>query len=345
MVNSATFVIFLATHFIFGEGATHKDRCIDRCGFDYDSRYDCHCNSQCETFGNCCSDYWTICKAGGVVHTHHPQVVTVLPLGKYTGSETGIAQQLWDADVNRFGPADLKINLQGHTGRGPGSDHATSKLFTYVNVRKLQSPTYKTLLALWDNYHTSESQHESTTAQHQNEINAFLDAVMNTKVMQLAYSYLTTFKHFIGDQHAFKAKLQQLWFALYSRSSNGPKNSCGFEHIFLGEFKGSSVSGFHNWVRFYKLESSGRIDYKGYINKKEPFLIEFTFTWDGKWKPISSFFIGTSPEFDMALSTICMLTAPNRACKYTIQGQHFRIQTYDNTHVSGLQVASAYPEM
>ncbi|KAK6195774.1 hypothetical protein SNE40_001131 [Patella caerulea] len=322
---------------------SHRNDCNTRCDDGYGPGYACYCNTECEVHNNCCSDYWTLCKAGGgVAHTQAPH--TQAPYVPVNVNQYNIAQVLWDADINRLGAGDLKVNYQGHTGLGPSSDHAYYPLFSYVNEVKLSAPTYRALLNLWDNYATSQYTHEVTTFQKQSEINAFLNAVMKTNVMQITYHYLKDNHYITGDQTAFKHQLQTLWFDHYSRYSGGPKGSSGFEHVFLGEFKGSSVSGFHNWLRFYKLEKSGRIDYKGYISKKEPFLVEFTFTWDGKWKPMSSFFIGSSPEFDMALSTICILSEPNRACSYTIERQRFRIQNYDNASVSGLQVASAYPK-
>eukprot|EP00931_Biecheleriopsis_adriatica_P025261 TRINITY_DN15558_c0_g1_i1.p1 TRINITY_DN15558_c0_g1~~TRINITY_DN15558_c0_g1_i1.p1 ORF type:complete len:470 (+),score=73.52 TRINITY_DN15558_c0_g1_i1:53-1462(+) len=32
------------------------------CGADYDPRQSCHCNSLCMDYGNCCADYWRLCK-------------------------------------------------------------------------------------------------------------------------------------------------------------------------------------------------------------------------------------------------------------------------------------------
>ena len=49
----------------------------------------------------------------------------------------------------------------------------------------------------------------------------------------------------------------------------GNCDSSGFEHVFVGESRGSpdnrEVTGFHNWIQFYLEEKRGNIDYKGWV--------------------------------------------------------------------------------
>lgn len=43
------------------------------------------------------------------------------------------------------------------------------------------------------------------------------------------------------------------------------EDSCGFEHVFVGEAKyGKEIMGLHNWVQFYLQEKHDHVDYKGY---------------------------------------------------------------------------------
>lgn len=43
------------------------------------------------------------------------------------------------------------------------------------------------------------------------------------------------------------------------------EDSCGFEHVFVGETKnGQEVMGLHNWIQFYLQEKHNHVDYKGY---------------------------------------------------------------------------------
>lgn len=60
----------------------------------------------------------------------------------------------------------------------------------------------------------------------------------------------------------FKTTIKNIWFTLYKRSN--ALSSSGVEHVQIGEIKGKSVSGFHNWVRFCVLEHSGHINYLGH---------------------------------------------------------------------------------
>jgi len=169
------------------------------------------------------------------------------------------------------------------------------------------------------------------------------------------------------DREGFIQLLYSIWFDYYrrQRSKNGRsssvtgKNSCGFEHVFVGEVKptrkretvsvdeiesvntaGNSddnrdmgtVVGFHNWIQFYLEEQKGNLDYRGFIvrpesatrdgsgseesntasssldrNTQNTRVLTLQFQWNGNQKPLSTMFVGTSPEFEMALYTMAFL--------------------------------------
>ena len=76
------------------------------------------------------------------------------------------------------------------------------------------------------------------------------------------------------------------------------------------------ISGFHNWIQLYLEEKAGNIDYRGYIKPRggneaqtndDDQLLTIQFTWKGVEKSVGSSFIGTSPEFEFALYTMCFL--------------------------------------
>ncbi|KIH59458.1 hypothetical protein ANCDUO_10311, partial [Ancylostoma duodenale] len=74
--------------------------------------------------------------------------------------------------------------------------------------------------------------------------------------------------------------------------------------------KRGEVSGLHNWIRFYLLEknSTEQFDYKGFIVKRGEVMASLKLLGKGALKKSGSLLIGTSPEYDMALYTMCFLS-------------------------------------
>ena len=57
----------------------------------------------------------------------------------------------------------------------------------------------------------------------------------------------------------FKQELKDYWFQFYERDS--PRDSSGFEHVFVGERDPGdrSVGGFHSWLQLYLEEKAGHV--------------------------------------------------------------------------------------
>jgi hypothetical protein len=70
----------------------------------------------------------------------------------------------------------------------------------------------------------------------------------------------------------------------------------------------------------------------------------FQYSWSGHLKPIGGFLIGTSPEFDFSLFSVCVLTStgPN-ACKFEIDGYPLAVTSYNQTCSVGLCLSTSYP--
>jgi len=302
--------------------------CTDRCGDVYVASAPCHCNDQCQDFGNCCLDYIDVCNA------------TVAP-GAVTDAEIlALSSELFALDANNVG-SNVTINMQGSTSSGATDDVAPTPLF--VAVPALTADTYVLFEALRDNYDAQESAPEDNTAAEQAEVAAFLDAVMATPLMVRLDEFMTEKQVLTGT---LRANIEEIWFALYSRAG-GVLGSSGFEHSFLGELDASSVGGFHNWVSFAREETLGNADYKGYIEYTDfgsgTYVYTNRFTWYGANKAIGGYYIGTSPEYELAVYTLCFFTRPNSQCRVEANGiQHF-IQTYELNSNGQVLVGSAYP--
>ncbi|XP_042191617.1 poly(U)-specific endoribonuclease-C [Callorhinchus milii] len=267
-----------------------------------------------------------------------------------------IFNELWKADENRFEPCkDYEIAVQGKAsyvshGSNNARDCASRPLFSNVNEERLrQTKTYATFIALLDNYEMSTGVAEVVTRDEVKENNRFLDAILETKVMQLTHDYLLSKNLTKADPREFKQHLYSIWFQLYSRGQGRGPDSSGFEHVFVGETKrGREIMGLHNWVQFYLQEKRKNIDYKGFVarrNKNKPdeddHVLNLQFSWKHMVKPIGSSFIGVSPEFEFALYTICFLLSQDKVSRELVLVDEYHLQIVVYRH--GRYIGTSYP--
>ena len=129
----------------------------------------------------------------------------------------------------------------------------------------------------------------------------------------------------------------------------------GFEHVIAGEIKGTKVSGYHWWYRYYTDERKGRIEY---VNSVEaignPRMYTGSFFWDPDGngplpnckKPKGGFTLQHSPMAILALGHIAIETCRasgsipgSLAFKADINGETFNWQLY----TMGGTIRSLYP--
>jgi poly(U)-specific endoribonuclease len=246
----------------------------------------------------------------------------VSPTGEELGSLSLACHRLWDLDVNRLVPGrDYIINLQQGKNLHQAGDFAADPLFTFVDEGILRGkPTFRSFVALLDNYVPEQGVSEDVTDEERRENSTFLHEIMKTPVMKYCHQYLLmTGKTQAADPEAFITELHHIWFELYSRQSR-KLDSSGFEHVFVGEIKNNEVSGMHNWIQIYNEERKKKLDYRGYIKPRyrgipaaapdeNQQMITMQFEWRGVLKKVSTSLIGTSPEFEIALYTMCFLSS------------------------------------
>lgn len=225
-------------------------------------------------------------------------------------------EKLWELDFNRLIPGkDYEIDVGEGKRVRDREDMAASNLFSCVSEDVLRRPTFSRFFALLDNYNPHEGYKENVTAEERQEQAAFIEEISRTAPIKYLYKYLSCKGIFTENYQEFKAMLIDLWFTLYGRGGTCGSSS-SFEHVFVGEIKSrgeQQVSGFHNWLQFYLEEAKGRVNYQGYIlpRRNEQFpdseaqLLTVQFEWNGVLKSVSSMFIGVSPEFELALYTLC----------------------------------------
>ena len=101
---------------------------------------------------------------------------------------------------NRLGTVSKNILLEGlnRVQGGPRyindsiSTRAFDRLFVYVNQTRLGGPTYRAFTNLLDNYERYIGVQESQPSANLQEIETFLDEILGTEVMTIAFAYLSS---------------------------------------------------------------------------------------------------------------------------------------------------------
>ncbi|XP_073432871.1 uridylate-specific endoribonuclease D-like isoform X1 [Dendrobates tinctorius] len=266
-----------------------------------------------------------------------------------------LSKQLYLNDVNRAGNGDIILNLQHKASSlqtGTGTDFSSQKLFSHVNEAKLFTrPTFARLISLLDNYVKNTGTLETISNEEIQEETAFMTEVFQTAIMKQLSSFFIS-KGYYTSVESFESDLREMWFGLYTRSK-GSLDSSGFEHVFHGEIHKGKISGFHSWVNLYLLEKAGEINYLSYSSDgpwtSYPDVFTFQFKWTTYLKTVGSFFMGSSPEFEFAMYTLCYVTRPDSMCTVKLGDASLKIQTYswpNSSYGSGKRyVASSYPNI
>lgn len=240
----------------------------------------------------------------------------------------------------------VTLHLQSKTSSRSTNDEAPLPLMS-IDSKAFNIPTIAKLSPLYDNYIVQSSMNEDYTNHEKNEENAFLNSIINTDVMMDAKKFLLE-KGVINHNDNFKNLLHDIWFNMYSREK-GKVGSSGFEHVFLGEIKNNKVSGLHNWIYFDREERNNRANYLGYLKKidlgDKGAILKYSFKFYNIHKPVGGMFIGTSPEFEMALYSVCFLLRADKICPLKLNGHRFVIRTFTFTYNRKKLIGSAFPEI
>ncbi|ESO02719.1 hypothetical protein HELRODRAFT_185017 [Helobdella robusta] len=270
----------------------------------------------------------------------------------YNEELSTLMTKLWNLDVNRCEPPkDFRIDIQGYVTamNWTYTDRASRNLYTFFNETEIfNKPTFKAMRALLDNYETETNLPEVETNEEKREIENFMTAIMSTEIMKEAHRFLVSKRKASQSMAAFKTEVQNIWFKLYKRTREDRFiNSCGFEHVFVGEKRSRDISGFHNWVQVYLQEKAGNLDYRGYFRRgtteeieAQPRMLSLQFVWKRQaGKSFTSIFMGTSPEFELAMYTVVFMMGFRQAPAVHVKNYNIEVMTYAH----GREVGSAFP--
>ncbi|CAB4011133.1 poly(U)-specific endoribonuclease-A-like isoform X2 [Paramuricea clavata] len=195
-------------------------------------------------------------------------------------------------------------------------------------------------LALLNNYNRFVGNTEDMNPTEKQETWTFMRAISSTGPINELHKYLVKKGMASTSMNVFIQELYKMWFYRYKRL--GYRDSSGFEHVFVGEISRGVVSGFHNWLQLYYLERNNQVDYRGFLKyyNVEPSRVKLQIFWGKYKKAVTSLFLGTSPEFDIALYTLCFLVNPGKSCSCRINGENIPVTTH--SYYGGKFVGSAY---
>jgi len=276
--------------------------------------------------------------------------IDIEPTEKELSDLSKACNKLWELDLNRLVPGkDYEIDCGEGKKPWQEGDMAQNSLFCWVSEDVFRRPTYARFCDLLDNYNPNQRSSEVVTSEEKHEEMAFVEEISRTAPIKYLHKYLVAKGLVPYHYEGFKKKMKSLWFDLFNRSGTYDCSS-GFEHVFVGEVKQrqtKEVSGFHNWIAFYLEEAKGRIDYRGYIFPRrrgqipasETQLLTIQFTWSGVLKSLSSTLIGVSPEFEIALYTLCFY-AGEQDNRIELGPYNVNLKCY---RLEGDKIGSAFP--
>jgi len=142
-----------------------------------------------------------------------------------------IYQEIWNSDKNGFSvslrsgdswknpSADILLDIQVEASGKGSIDLATKPLFNRVNEEKFKLPTYVSFINLLDNYIANFRAEDILSEDEQKEIEIFLDKIVETEPMQIAYTYITEKLGVTLSKAEFRKSLRRIWFEMYTTTS------------------------------------------------------------------------------------------------------------------------------
>lgn len=226
--------------------------------------------------------------------------------------------------------AKIKLNLQNRTAFTNGTSNITDIArgpLIYIEPELRDYPSIYIIRSLYDNYEHDSRKKENRTMEKRMEENLLIDTFLNTNTMSTAMQWLSDNGFIDPDEFERKDTLRHIWFTQFDGTTSG------FERVFLSEiYAGTDILGVQNWLYFEYLENFNRIDYMGYVDKldfsDDASLLKLNFKMNDIIRLNSTMFVGTLPELEMSLYTICFYARPNNLCPVSLGGTKFYIFTH-----------------
>jgi poly(U)-specific endoribonuclease len=266
-----------------------------------------------------------------------------------------IYQRIWDADQKKGSGlravargTNITATLEKHgyilvdepaAGDQVGTEHV---LMPEVHIPADKRKTYKLVERLFDNYTLLESQPEEVAPEEDDEIQSFIETILDTAPMQVAREYIEDRTEPMSDDVWWNV-IQRAWFEQF-RGGRDP-GLTGFEHVVVGEQEARKVQGYHFWYKYHVDENFRfgdlRRDLIQYLGNKEPGettpdVATISYSWEAfdyqkkkfvkLTKAVGGFWIGPSIEGLMALGTVRFHSEAKAPKEGIINGVHYQLE-------------------
>lgn len=199
-----------------------------------------------------------------------------------------------------------------------GKDHI---LIPEVHIPVAKKKSYERVERLFDNYILLETKPEPIAPEEEEEVQEFIDAILETAPMRIAREYIEQRSGEVMTDDVWWNVVQRAWFEQF-RASSDPALT-GFEHVVVGELDEKKVQGYHFWYKYFIDENfrfgALRLDLIQFLGNKEkaertPDVATISYAWDAfdyktkktiaRTKQVGGFWIGPSVEGLLALGTV-----------------------------------------
>lgn len=278
-----------------------------------------------------------------------------------------IYQQIWDADLTGSGVRPVFDNITlsdeeqaaGYVKVNSNLDVSNApdlRVLTAVNIPTSKLRTYDLCRQLFENYALDQQDMEVETPEEREEIHNLLQAIVDTPPMQVARTYVESQIGTTVSKERWYSTLLELWFRRFTQASGSDLSA--FEHIIVGEQKGSKVGGYHFWYKYYlddgfaRQVPDARDKFPGlkddniiYLASKAsdsqlsfPESVTISYRWKAPdyeaqqlrplTKPTGGFFVGCSIEGLMAIGTVRAHVSARAPKEAVINGARYDLKVF-----------------
>ncbi|KHJ46921.1 hypothetical protein D918_02460 [Trichuris suis] len=269
-----------------------------------------------------------------------------------------VVSELYAIDTKGTDPSKFKFNYASPHQRG----NESLRFALYVDPQFLAKPTVATFVSLVKRLIIHAGPHNFTTAagismtpakireylqKEAKELSTATTAcflrLLKTEVMEKTRLFLA--KNGFDDarsEKVFANWMQRVWLAPVKIGKHG-QESIPFTHVFLLEKHYiNAVSGLHYWLTYGLLELNNKARFEDYLGEINAPVAVIRYSLGHSTKPRGSFLLGTTPEFDLALYTICLVGRSADGCRFMLKGCIVNLVVHRLKPHN--QVTTAYPK-